>query len=47
MYTLTRECFASMSVGAFENGSLGVEGGAYSGMVRMSNCDTNDRVMLR
>lgn len=25
---------------------LGVDGGAYSGMVMMSNWDTNDMVML-
>lgn len=36
-----------MSVGAFEKGSAGVDGGAYSGMVKMSNCDIKERVMLR
>lgn len=36
-----------MSVGALEKGSLGVAGGAYSGIVRMSNWETRERVMLR
>ena len=36
-----------MSVGALEKGSLGVGGGAYSGMVRISNCEIREIVMLR
>lgn len=30
-----------------ENGSFGAKGGAYSGMVRISNCDVREIVMLR
>ena len=36
-----------MSVGVSENGSVGVAGGAYSGMVRISNCEIREIVMLR
>lgn len=36
-----------MSVGALEKGSLGVAGGAYSGIVRISNCEMREIVMLR
>ena len=52
MYTETSEWSELMSVGGeFNeedvNGSLEGVGGAYSGMVRMSNCDTRETVMLR
>lgn len=36
-----------MSVGAFEKGSLGGAGGAYSGIVSISNCEMREIVMLR
>lgn len=36
-----------MSVGALEKGSVGVVGGANSGIVRMSNCEMREIVMLR
>lgn len=29
-----------------EDASLGAVGGAYSGIVMMSNCETNEMVML-
>lgn len=47
MYTDTNEWSALTSVGALENGSAGVAGGAYSGIVRMSNCEMREIVMLR
>ena len=36
-----------MSVGALEKGSVGVVGGANSGIFRISNCEMREMVMLR
>ena len=36
-----------MRVGALEKGSVGVVGGANSGIVRISNCEMREIVMLR
>ena len=47
MYTETSERSGLTSVGALEKGSLGVVGGAYSGMVRISNWDIREIVILR
>lgn len=47
MYTETSEWSGLTSVGALENGSVSVVGGAYSGMVRISNCEMREIVMLR
>ena len=47
MYTETNERSGLTSVGALEKGSMGVFGGAYSGIVRISNCEMREIVMLR
>lgn len=46
MYTDTREWSGLMRTGRVENESLGAVGGAYSGIVMTSNCETNEMVML-
>ena len=47
MYTETSERSGLTSVGALEKGSVGVVGGANSGIVRISNCEIREMVMLR
>lgn len=46
MYTETRDFIVSTSTGASEKGSLGTFGGAYSGMVMMSNWETKEIVIV-
>lgn len=46
MYTDTRERSGLMRTGKVEEVFLGAGGGAYSGMVMISNCETNEMVML-
>ena len=36
-----------MRLGELEKGSLGAARGGYSGIFKMSNCETKERVMLR
>ena len=43
----TRDFSVLIRVGEGENGSLGLRGGAYSGMVRISNWETREMVILR